>query len=60
MALRWYTIVVDCHDIAAQAQWWADVLHAEIVPPGPVELAGPDDALPGLDPADVLPPLKPL
>ncbi len=26
MALRWYTIVVDCHDIGAQAQWWADVL----------------------------------
>ena len=26
MSLRWYTIVVDCHDIGAQAQWWADVL----------------------------------
>jgi len=26
MALRWYTIVVDCRDTKAQAQWWADVL----------------------------------
>jgi hypothetical protein len=26
MALRWYTIVVDCHDPKAQAQWWAEVL----------------------------------
>ena len=26
MALRWYTIVVDCRDMRAQAAWWADVL----------------------------------
>ena len=26
MALRWYTIVVDCHDPKAQAEWWAEVL----------------------------------
>ncbi len=26
MALRWYTTVVDCKDIAAQARWWAEVL----------------------------------
>ncbi len=26
MALRWYTVVVDCVDVAAQAQWWADAL----------------------------------
>jgi Glyoxalase-like domain len=26
MALRWYTTVVDCRDIAAQARWWAEVL----------------------------------
>ena len=26
MALRWYTIVVDCQDTKAQAQWWAEVL----------------------------------
>jgi Glyoxalase-like domain len=26
MSLRWYTIVIDCHDMAAQARWWAEVL----------------------------------
>lgn len=26
MAVRWYTVVVDCADVAAQAQWWAKVL----------------------------------
>lgn len=26
MPLKFYTIVVDCQDIAAQGQWWADVL----------------------------------
>jgi len=26
MALRWYTIVVDCHDLKSQANWWAEVL----------------------------------
>lgn len=26
MALRWYSVVVDCHDVSAQARWWADVL----------------------------------
>jgi len=26
MALRWYTIVVDCHDVAAQARFWAAAL----------------------------------
>jgi hypothetical protein len=26
MALRWYTVVVDCRDINAQSTWWADVL----------------------------------
>lgn len=31
MALRWYTVVVDCHDIAAQARWWAQVLDFRIV-----------------------------
>lgn len=31
MALRWYTLVIDCHDIAAQARWWADVLDWRIV-----------------------------
>ncbi|MBN9150359.1 MAG: VOC family protein [Cryobacterium sp.] len=26
MAVRWYSIVVDCKDVAAQARWWAEVL----------------------------------
>ncbi len=31
MALRWYTVVVDCHDIAAQARWWAQTLDFRII-----------------------------
>ena len=26
MGLRWYTIVVDCLDMKAQAQWWAEAI----------------------------------
>ena len=26
MSLRWYSVVVDCHDVAAQARWWARAL----------------------------------
>ena len=26
MALRWYSVVIDCHDVAAQVRWWAEVL----------------------------------
>ncbi len=26
MALRWYTVVVDCRDVAAQGRWWAEAL----------------------------------
>jgi hypothetical protein len=26
MSLRWHSVVIDCHDVAAQARWWADVL----------------------------------
>lgn len=26
MALRWYSVVVDCHDARKQAQWWAQAL----------------------------------
>ena len=26
MSVRWYTTVIDCHDISAQARWWAEVL----------------------------------
>ncbi len=31
MALRWYTVVVDCHDIRAQARWWAEALDWQVV-----------------------------
>jgi hypothetical protein len=30
MSLRWYSVVVDCHDVAAQARWWGDVLDWKI------------------------------
>ncbi len=26
MSVRWYTTVVDCNDITAQAEWWATAL----------------------------------
>ena len=26
MSLRWYTTVIDCHDVTAQSRWWAKVL----------------------------------
>lgn len=26
MSVRFYTVVVDCRDLAAQARWWAEVL----------------------------------
>jgi|SRR6478752_7525723 len=26
MSVRWYTVVVDCRDVTAQARWWAEVL----------------------------------
>lgn len=31
MALRWYTVVVDCHDARKQAGWWAEALSWKIV-----------------------------
>ncbi|MFW5468494.1 VOC family protein [Knoellia sp. CPCC 206435] len=30
MALLWYTLVVDAHDMAAQARWWAETLDWKI------------------------------
>ena len=26
MSVRWYSVVIDCRDVAAQAGWWAEVL----------------------------------
>jgi len=31
MALRWYSAVVDCQDLHAQARWWAGVLDWQLV-----------------------------
>lgn len=31
MALRWYSLVVDCHDVKKQAGFWADVMDWKIV-----------------------------
>jgi hypothetical protein len=31
MALKWWSVVVDCHDHRAQAKWWADVLDWHVV-----------------------------
>jgi catechol 2,3-dioxygenase-like lactoylglutathione lyase family enzyme len=38
MTLRWYTIVVDCQDVASQARWWADVLGWPVVYESPDEM----------------------
>ena len=26
MSLRWYSTVIDCHDVASQAKWWAEAI----------------------------------
>lgn len=31
MTLKWYSVVIDCDDIHAQARWWADVLDWQLV-----------------------------
>lgn len=31
MALRWYTVVVDCHNVRKQAEWWAEALGWKII-----------------------------
>ena len=31
MALKWYTVVIDCRDPQAQAHWWAEVLDWQVV-----------------------------
>lgn len=37
MSVRWYTIVVDSRDVAAQARWWAEVLDWKLVYEAPDE-----------------------
>ena len=31
MALRWYTLVVDCLDVRRQAAWWAEALEWTVI-----------------------------
>ncbi|HJE52641.1 MAG TPA: VOC family protein [Tessaracoccus flavescens] len=31
MALKWYTVVVDCRDPQAQAHWWAEALDWAVI-----------------------------
>jgi hypothetical protein len=31
MSLRWYSTVVDCRDVGAQARWWAAALGWKLV-----------------------------
>ncbi len=38
MSVRWYTTVIDCKDVAAQASWWAQVLGWRTVYEAPDEV----------------------
>ena len=31
MSVRWYSVVIDSHDVAAQSRWWAQVLDWRLV-----------------------------
>lgn len=31
MTVRWYSVVVDCHDVKAQAKWWGETLGWPVV-----------------------------
>lgn len=37
MALKWYSIVVDCVDVQEQARWWAGVLDWQLIYDTPEE-----------------------
>ncbi len=30
MSVRWYSVVIDCHDVASQGRWWAGALGWDI------------------------------
>ena len=38
MGLRWYTAVIDCKDVAAQARWWAEAIDWKVVHEGDDEV----------------------
>lgn len=50
MAIHWENLVVDAHDPARLARWWAQALGYQIVheAPGEVEIRLSPDRLPGL------------
>ena len=37
MSIRWYSVVVDCEDVAAQGHWWAEALGWTVVYEAPGE-----------------------
>ena len=39
MASKWWSVVVDCQDVAAQARWWAEALGYSVVFEGDGEVA---------------------
>jgi catechol 2,3-dioxygenase-like lactoylglutathione lyase family enzyme len=54
MSLRWYSVVVDCEDVAAQSRWWAAVLDWKVVNEAgdevviaPESALDPDSSIPG-------------
>jgi hypothetical protein len=54
MSIRWYSVVVDCRDVAAQSRWWAEALDWRII----YEAADEVVVVPAhaLDPARDVPP----
>lgn len=56
MSVRWYSIVVDCRDPAAQARWWAEALDWRIFYEAPDEVV----VVPpyALDESRVIPPAE--
>jgi hypothetical protein len=50
VSVRWYSVVVDCHDVKAQSSWWASVLGWAIVyeADDEVVVAPPGERGPGL------------
>jgi len=56
VSIRWYAVVVDCRDPAAQARWWAQALDWRIVYEAPDEVV----AVPAyaLDESRVIPPAE--
>jgi len=56
MSIRWYTVVVDCRDVAALSRWWAAALDWRII----YEAADEVVVVPpvAMDPARYIPPLE--